>query len=85
MMLDVKIKWSATGDFPFIDLGNPADASPTVRSHLGEVFHAVKVNRDIFSFFMGSFLADGVGLVDVINAFDFLVMRAVIRECYGKH
>jgi hypothetical protein len=76
---------SATQNFPFIDLGNPADAIPAVRSHLGKVFHAVEVNWNILSFFAGSFFANRVGFIDVINAFDFLIVRAVIGKCYGKH
>ena len=76
---------SATQNFPFIDLGNPADASPAVGSHLGEVFQAVKVNWDILSFFAGSLFADGVSFVDVVNAYDFLVVRAVIGKCYCNY
>lgn len=59
-------------------MGNPADAGPAVRSHLCEVFEAVEVDGDIFSFLTGGFFADGVGLVDVVDAFDFEVVGAVV-------
>ena len=62
----------------FLNLGNPADAIPAIFSHLGEVFHAVEVNGYILSFLLGSFLTDSEGLVDVIDALNFLVMGAVV-------
>ena len=69
---------STSEDGKLLNLGNPADAAPAVFSHLSKVFHAVKVNWNIGSLFVGSFLADGEGFVDVIDADDFLVVGAVV-------
>lgn len=61
-----------------LNLGNPADAVPTIFSHLGEVFHTVEVDWYILSFLLGSFFTDSEGLVDVIDALNLLVMGAVV-------
>jgi len=57
-------------------VGNQADAWPTVLVHLGEVFHAFEIGWEIFSFLLGSLLADGVGLVDIIDAEHFEIVWA---------
>jgi len=67
---------SASLDLPLVDLSNPADARPAIASHWGEVFQAVEVGGDIGSLFFGGFVADGEGLVDVIDAEDFEVVGA---------
>ena len=63
---------------PFLSLSNPADAGPAILFHGEEVFKTVKVSIKIFSFLLSGLLADGVGLVDVIDASDFQVMRTVV-------
>ena len=62
----------------FLNLGNPADAVPAILSHLGEVFHTIKVNGYILSFLLGSFFTDREGLVNVIDALNLLVMGAIV-------
>jgi len=69
---------SAASDFPVLSFSNPANARPAILLNGSEVFEAVKISRNIFSFFFGSLLTDGVGLVDVIDASDFQVMRTVV-------
>ncbi len=68
---------SAALDVPFLHLSDPADARPAILLHMHEVFHAIKVSRDISSLLLGSLLAGGVGLVDVVNAADLQVVGAV--------
>ena len=79
---------SASLDVPFLHLSNPADARPAIFFHGGEVFQALEINGHVSSFFMGSLLADWVGFVDVIDAPDFEVVRAVggleVSEGEGK-
>ena len=65
---------------PFLLLGNPANAWPAVFVHLNEVFHAVKVSRNIGSFLVSSLFADGVGFVDIIDASYFKIMGAVSSQ-----
>lgn len=72
------LMWSAAGDVDVVKVSNPANALPTVFSHSGEVFHAVEVDGNIFSFLMGGLLTDGVGFVNVIDALDFFVMGAAV-------
>lgn len=67
---------SASLDLPVVKLGNPANARPAVLLHRSEVFQAFQINRDISSLLLGSLLADGVGLVDVVDASYFQVVRA---------
>jgi len=74
---------STSFDFPLLLLSDPADARPAVFIHLCEVFQAFEINWHISSFFMCSFLADWVGLVDVINAADFKIMGAIGRKSQG--
>ena len=74
----------ASFDFPMLLFGNPADARPTVLSHLREVFEAVEVHGNISSFLSGSLLTDGFSLVDVIDASDFEIVRAVSVDAVGS-
>jgi len=67
-----------------LSFSHPADARPAVLFHGNEVFHAVKISRDIFSFLLCSFLADGVSLIDVIDAANFQIMRAFMGVGRGK-
>lgn len=68
---------SASFDVPLFLLGNPADAWPAVLVHLNEIFHAVKVSGNISSFLMSGLLADGVGLIDIVDTSYFKIMGAV--------
>ena len=63
---------------PFLDLSNEANAGPAIFLHASEIFEAIEIGRDVSSFFMGSLLADGVGFVDVVNASDLKVVRAIV-------
>lgn len=65
---------------PFLLLGNPANAWPAVFVHLNEVFHAIEVSGNISSFLVSSLLADGVGLVDIIDASYFKIMGTVSSQ-----
>lgn len=76
--------WSASFDFPVVDLGNPANARPAVLLHGGEVFEALEINGDISSLLLCSLFADGVGFVDVIDASDLQVVGAVGRQGQGE-
>ncbi len=67
---------SAALDFPVFHLGHPADAGPAVLLHGGEVLEALEVYRHIGALFLGSLLADGEGLVDVVDAAHFQVVGA---------
>jgi len=82
------IKWgydrSASNYFPFLLLGNPANAGPAIFLHWGEVLEALEVNRYISSFLFGSLFADGVGFVDIIDASDFKIVGAISSECKGN-
>lgn len=68
---------SAALDVPFLLLGDPADAGPAVLIQLWEVFEAVQISGNIGSFLMGSLLANGVSLVDVVDAAHLQVVGAV--------
>lgn len=68
---------SASFNVPLVELGNPAYAGPAILVHLHEVFHAVEVGGHIRAFFVGCLLADGVGLVDVVDATNFQVVGAI--------
>jgi len=63
---------------PFLSLSNPADAGPAILFHGEEVFKTVKVSIKIFSFLLSGLLADGVGLVDVIDAAHLQVVGAIV-------
>jgi len=78
-MMNVEYRSSTSFNLPIVDRSNPTDARPAIFVHLGEIFHTVKISRHIRSFFMSSFLANGVGFVDVINAEHLKVMRAGCR------
>jgi len=71
---------SASLDVPVLLLGNPANARPAVMLHLGEIFEAVEVHGNISSFLTGSLLADGLCLVDIVNASNLEVVWAVGSE-----
>ena len=75
---------SAAEDGDFLGLSDPADAVPAVLTELGEVLHALEVDGNIGSLLMGSLLADGQGLVDIIDAFDFLGVGAVVVHLEGE-
>lgn len=62
---------------PFLLLGDPADAGPALLLHLCEIFEAVQISGNIGSFLMGGLLANGVSLVDVVDAAHLQVVRAV--------
>ena len=78
----------ASLDVPFHFVGNHTDAWPAVLIHLSEIFHTFQISWEVFSFFMSSLLTDWVGFVDVIDAPDFEVVRAVggleVSEGEGK-
>lgn len=79
---------SAALDVPFLDLSDPADARPAVLFHRGEVLEALEVHGDILSLGLSGFLADGEGLVDIIDASDLKVVGALGSEDdseQGKH
>ena len=67
-----------TLDMPSFSFGDEANAWPAILINLSSIFHAVEIGWDILSFLFGSFLTDGVGLVDIINAENFEIMRTVI-------
>ena len=63
-------------------MSNKTDAWPTILINLSEIFHALQVSREIFTFLLSSFLADWVGFVDIINAKDLDSMRTfLIWDC----
>lgn len=68
---------SAALDVPLLHGGDPADAGPAFLLHLHEVFHAVEVGGDVGSLLVGGLLADGVGLVDVVDAAHLEVVGAL--------
>jgi len=76
---------SAAKYFPFIDLANPANAVPAIFSSCRKVFHAIEVNGHILSLLLCGFLADGVPLVDVVNASDFQIMGALVGKGYCEN
>ena len=61
----------------FLSFGNPADAVPAIFTNGGEPLQALEVDGNISSFFMSSLFADGEGLVDIVDARDFLGVGAV--------
>ena len=80
----MRSRWSASEDGDVLGFSDPADAVPAVLTNSGEVLHALEVKRNISSFFSSGFFADGEGLVDVIDAADFLVMGAVVVQLEGE-
>jgi len=68
---------------PFLDFSDVADAGPAIFLHSSEVFQAVQVGRDVGSLLVSSLFADGVGLVDVVDASDFEVVGAVVSHVGG--
>ena len=60
--------WSAALDLELEFLGEPANAGPAFGLHFVDVFHAGEVGGGIGSSSFGSFLADGVGSSEVIDA-----------------
>ena len=74
---------SASLDVPMLLFGNPADAGPAILFHFGEVFEAVEVHGHIGSLLPGGFLADGFGLVDVVDASHLEVVGAVVVDLVG--
>jgi hypothetical protein len=71
---------SASLDVPLLSLSDPADAWPAILLHRGEIFQAIEVGRDARSFLMGSFLTDGVGLVDIVDASNLKIVGAVMSS-----
>ena len=66
----------ASFDMPVVNFRNKTDAGPAVLIDLSEVFHALEISREVFSFLLGSFLTDWVSFVDIIDAEDFDIMGA---------
>ncbi len=73
-------KASASLDGPLFLLGHPANARPAVFLHSWQVLHAVEIGWEVLSLLLGSFLAKGVSLVDVVDALDFEVVGAVVGD-----
>ena len=65
-------------------MGDPADAVPAVLTDGGEPFHAFEVNGNIGSFLVGGLFADGEGLVDIVDAGNFLSVGAVVSHFEGE-
>ena len=61
---------------PVVDFGNKANAGPASLMDLGEVFHALEIRRNVFSFFFGCLVTDWIGFVDIIDAEYFNIMWA---------
>ena len=69
---------STSEDVEPLNRSDPADTVPAFLSHLSEVLHAVKISWHIFSFHLSGFLANSKSFVDIIDAGDFRIKRAVI-------
>jgi len=69
-------------NWPFVVLSNETDTLPAIRSHTGEIFKAVKISWNIFSFLMSSFLTYSIGFVNIINAKNLKIMGAFV-SCKG--
>ena len=59
-------------------VGEPADAGPALGLHLVEIFEAGQVEGGVGSLFLGGFLADWVGLSEVIDAGDLPGLGALL-------
>lgn len=84
MMINVDQSFASL-DVPLVDLSNPADAGPAIFRHRGEIFQAFEINRYIFSFLLCGLIANGISLIDVVNASDFKVVGALSREGKGQN
>lgn len=65
-------------DFPVLLLSNITDAWPALFLNTSHVFHTFQICWKIFSFLLCSFLANGESFVNVIHAFNFQIMSAVL-------
>jgi hypothetical protein len=67
-----------------VEFSNPANARPAISFHGDEVFEAIKISWNISSFFMSCFLADRVSLIDIVNAFYFKIVGAIVSNAKTK-
>jgi hypothetical protein len=68
-------------------MSNETNARPTILFHCGQVFDALNVSKNIFSFLLGSLSANLVRVVDIIDTTNFSVLRAIlsfVREGKSK-
>ena len=80
----MEVMRSASLDSPVVELGDPANAGPAVFFHGGEVFEALQIHGDVSSLLSSSLFADRLGLVDVVDASYFQVVRALVGVGHGQ-